>query len=400
MGSRGGVGSKGVGRRALKRFGRFCAGLSRSGLFAALASLGMVALFTMAGMAALPLRGSLTTWTFVPAIPDAARPDPVTSNASIPVLTLRPDHTTIRSGFAGILPDGRIRVTLYDPGDPLLAQASEAALFNADLRTLWMLATDAERAELRQGFSRLGAAVRQAADETLRSPEFNDEYRPALQEIVRTAVERAWRMPTTAAAYDEMMRAAEPVIRDTLSREVRPLLVRRLDGLLWDMVQANVGTMFDVFGQRQWNTAPLELALEAAIRDIRELSVVERMTGHIVANRQTKSFIQIFAGNVMDALATDPAVEAILMRLVTDPRMTKFLAPLAQPAGDISRMAPRILFGVRANADLNAMSAYSFNGFLNARTGPVVILMSPEQRDQMLLLDPRAPRLLVRSATP
>lgn len=360
----------------------------------------MVALFAMAGIAALPLRGSLTSWTFALAVPEPVKPEPVAPNATIPVLTLRPDRTTIRSGFAGVLSDGRIRVTLYDPGDPALAKASEAALFNADLRTLWMLATDAERSELRQGFSRLGAAVRQAADETLRSPEFNDEYRPMLQEVARTAVEKAWRMPTTVAAYEEMTRAAEPQIRDTLSREVRPLVMRRLDGLLWDMVQANVGSVFDVFGQRQWNTAPLEMALEAAIRDIRELSVVERMTGHIVANRQTKAFIQVFAGNVMDALATDPAVETVLMRLVTDPRMTKFLAPLAQPAGDVSRMAPRILFGVRANADLNAMSAYSFNGFLNARTGPVVILMSPEQRDQMLLLDPRAPKLLVRSATP
>ncbi|AWK85720.1 hypothetical protein [Azospirillum thermophilum] len=374
--------------------------VSRSGILSAAASAGLLALFAAAGMAALPLRTATATWSFSPAVPMDRTLEPTVAGSGIPVLTLRPDRTTIRSGYARQEDDGRIRVTLYDPSDPLLARASEAVLFFADIRTLWMLATEAERSELRQGFDRLGAAMRQSADAILRSPEFTREYRPALQESARDAFDKAWRAPATRAAYDEMMRAAEPIVRDTAMREIRPLVMRRLDGLIWEILQANVGAVLDVFNARPWNTAPLEQALEAAMRDVREFGVLERMAGAIVETRQTKLFLQTFANGMMDALAADPRVEATVMRLVTDPRMGVHLAPVGQPVGELSRMAPRILFGVRADADLNALAAYAFHGFINGRTGPVVILMSPQQRDEMLRLDPRAPKLLVRSAGP
>ena len=183
-------------------------------------------------------------------------------------------------------------------------------------------------------------------------------------------------------------------------REIRPLLIRRFDGVVWDILQANLGTVLDVFNARPWNTAPLEQAFEGAMRDIREMGVIERMVANLFETRQTKAFLQIFAGNAMDVLVADRRVEDTIVRLATDPRMTAYLTPMGGPANELSLIGPRILLGVREGSDLNAMAAYTFNGLIAGRPGPVLILMSPEQRDEMLRLDYRAPQILVRSATP
>ena len=371
-------------------------GVGRSNALAAIASLLLLALFVTAGLSALPLRGAPPSLSFTAVAPDSLP----AMTGIVPVLTLRPDRTTIRSGYASRAENGRISVTLYDPYEPILAQASEGVVFSADLRALWVLATAEERDQLHAGFNALAMGLRRSSDAILHSPEFNADYRPALQEAARNAIEAAWKSPGTRAAYDEMVRGAEPILRDTATREIRPIVMRRIDGLVWDIVQANIGTVLDVFGRRTWNTAPLEQALEAALRDIREQGVLERMIGNIFETRQTKAFLQVFAGNAMDELAADKRVEETLIRLATDPRMTPYMTPMGGPANELSLMAPRILFGTRGSDDLNALAAYTFNGLIAGRPGPVVILMSPQQRDEMVRLDPRAPKLLVRGVSP
>lgn len=370
--------------------------VGRSGLLPALASVCLLGLFIAAGMSALPLRGAPPNLSFIPVAPESLPP----LNGTFPVLTLRPDRSTIRSGYANRDSDGRIRVTLYDPYEPLLADTSEGVLFSADLRALWLLATDEERARLRAGVNALAQSLRQSADLILHSPEFTNDYRPLLQNAARSAIETAWKQPSTRAAYDEMLRGAEPILRDVANREVRPLLMRRLDGLLWDIVQANVGTVFSVFNAKPWNMAPVEQAVEAALRDMRDQGVLERAIAQIVETRQSKAFLQVFAGNAIDALAVDHRIEETLFRLATDPRMAAYLSPMSGPTSDLSLMAPRILFGVREGGDLNAVAAYTFNGLVGGHPGPVIILMTPQQRDAMVNVDSTVPKLLVRSATP
>ena len=59
-----------------------------------------------------------------------------------------------------------------------------------------------------------------------------------------------------------------------------------------------------------------------------------------------------------------------------------------------------MLLGVHPNNDLNAIAAFTFRGFITGRSGRLIILTSPGQRDEMLRLDPRAPRPLLRDAQP
>ena len=364
---------------------------------AVLASLGLSILFLAAGWATLPTRSAPPTWTY-------RLQDPITDagaeprGEAVPVFIMRQDRSTLRAGLAHPQADGRIDVMLFDPGDPTLIQGSEALLFNADLRVLWLLASDAERAELWRGLDALGRGLRDAVDAVMRSPEF-DEYRTVLKDIGRETIEAAWRDPGTKTAYDELVRSADPVLREAVGRDLKAIVLKRAEPMLWDMLSANVGTLLNVFHTQQWDFAPLEGALEAIQRDVRERGLVEKTAQRILDSWQAKAFLQTFAGNVVDAVGRDPRLKEVLGRLFTDARLGPYMAPLSRPAGELARMTPSVLFGVHPHSDLNAIAAYIFRGFITGRPGQLIIMMSAQHREQMLRLDRYSPRPLLHSVS-
>ena len=354
------------------------------------ASVGLAILFLSAGWTALPTRNAPSTLAY--RLPDG---DPAAGDEGMPVFVLRPDHSTLRAGVARMQTGGRIDVTLYDPSDPELTQESEGLLFNADLRVMWLLATDEERAALRRGIEKLGVGLRDAIDAVLRSPEFNDEYRSVLKDVGRQAIDTAWHHPGTKAAYDELVRSAEPVLREAIGRDLRGIVMKRAEPMVWDMLSANVGSVLKLFQDQPWNLTPVEQALEGIQRDVREQGLVEKTTQRILDSWQAKAFMQTFANNAMDAAVRDPRMRDAVHRLLTDQRLGAYLTPASQPANELARLAPQILFGVHPQSDLNALAAYIFRGFITGRPGQLVILTSPRQRDQILALDRFAPRPLL-----
>lgn len=359
----------------------------------AVASLGLLSLFLSAGWAVLPSRHLIPTWSYRLQDPR----DLAAENGTVPVFLMRADRSTLRAGVAHAKADGRIDVTLYDPSDPRLIQGSEGLLFNGDLRVLWLLASDEERAQLRQGLDALGRGLRDAVEAVLRSPEFADDYRTPLKELGRNAIDTAWHDPDTKAAYDELLRSAEPVLREAIGFDLKPIVLKRIEPLVWNLLGANVGALFDVFHPPAWDITPLEQALEAIQRDVRERGIVEKTGQRILSSWQVKAFLQTFAGTVMDAIARDPGIKEVLGRLFTDPRLGAYLKPASQPASDLARLAPAVLFGVRPQTDLNAIAAFTFRGFITGRPGQLIILMSPQHREEMLRLDRYSPKLLLHS---
>lgn len=360
---------------------------------AMVASIGLSVLFLSAGWAALPTRNAPPTWSY--RLQDAAA---AAEGEALPVFIMRADRSTLRAGIGKVKAGGRIDVTLYDPSDPLLAQGSEGLLFNADLRVLWLLASEEERTQLRHGVEKLGRGLREAVDAVLRSPEFNDDYRNLLKDIGREAIEAAWHHPGTRSAYDELVRSAEPVLREAVGRDLKAIVLKRAEPMLWDMLSANVGSLLKVFQAQNWDLTPVEQALEGIQRDVRERALVEKTVQRILDSWQAKAFLQAFAGNAVDAVARDPRIRDVLGRLFTDQRLGSYLAPASQPAGELARLAPNVLFGVHPHADLNALAAYTFRGFVTGRPGQLVILMSPRQREEILVLDRFSPRPLLHGA--
>lgn len=83
--------------------------------------------------------------------------------------------------------------------------------------------------------------------------------------------------------------------------------------------------------------------------------------------------------------------------MVNDPRLGAYLKPVSGPASDLARLAPDLLFGVQAGADLNALAAHTFQGFLTGRGGPLIVMMSARQREDILTLDRYSPRILLHA---
>ena len=359
------------------------------------ASIGLSVLFLSAGWAALPTRNAPATWTYWLQDPAAAA-----EGETMPVFIMRADRSTLRAGQASLKADGRIDVTLYDPSDPRLIQGSEGLLFSADLRVLWLLASADERAQLQRGLEKLGRGLRDAVDAVLRSPEFNEDYRNLLKEIGRDTIEAAWHDPRTRSAYDELVRSAEPVLREAVGRDLKAIVMKRAEPMLWDMLSANVGTLLNVFHTHNWDLTPVEQALEAIQRDVRERALVEKTAQRILDGWQAKAFLQTFAGNVVDAVARDPRLKDVLGRLFTDQRLGPYLTAASQPAGELARLTPNVLFGVHPHSDLNALAAYTFRGFVTGRPGQLIILMSAHHREEILRLDRFSPRPLLHGATP
>jgi hypothetical protein len=370
--------------------------LSRHGPL--LASLGLWVLFLFAGWSALPMRDRHPVWTFHQA--DQLASSGVASTQPVPVFVMRPDRSTLRVGTGIPQADGRIDALPFDPSDPRLIQASEALLFDADLRVLWLLASDEERTRIRLGMDALGRGLREAVDAVIKSPEFALDYRGELKDVAQQAVQAAWREPGTRNAYDELSRGAEPILRDAVKRDLMPIVLNRAEPLVWDMLGANAGALIDIFRTRQWDLRPVDQMMDAILRDARDHGIVEKTARRIIESRQAKSFMQVFASTVMDALARDERIRSLMVRLVTDQRIAGYLSPLTQPAAELARFAPGVLLGVHPSNDLNAIAAFTFRGFITGKSGRLVILMTPEQRDEMLRLDSRAPRLLLRNAQP
>lgn len=380
---------------------------------AVVVSLALGCLYLAAGQATLPRRDMPATWSYhLPAdrlaseFPTLTGSAPVTHPTradtdgplELPVYIMRGDRSTLRAGMALVNDRGQIDVSLYDPSDPQLIQGSEAVLFNADFRVLWLLAAEADRARLHENFTELSFGVRDTVDAMLRSPEFINEYRPALKDISLSSVTSAWNDPTTRVAYDEFIRAAEPVLRDTVERDLKAIVTRRAEPAVWEMLSANVGALMTVFLSPSWDTTPLEQALDDIQREIRDRGLLTQAASRLLDSWQAREFIRVFAGNVMDSLAADPRTKDVLGRLITDDRLAGYLGPASGPAARLARRLPDVLFGIHPSTDLNAIAAYSFRSFLTGEANKLVILMSPQHRDEMLRLDRRSPRVLMHGA--
>ena len=381
--------------------------------WAVAASLGLACLYLAAGQATLPRRDMPATWTYhlppdrvVKEFPGLAGDLPVTHPGradadgplDLPVYIMRGDRATLRAGMARVDETGRFDISLYNPSDPQLIQGSEAVMFNADFRVLWLLAAEADRARLHDIFTELGFGVRDAIDAVLHSPEFISEYRPALKDISLSAVTTAWNHPSTRTAYEEFARAAEPILRDTVERDLRAIISKRAEPAVWEMLSANVGALMTLFMSPSWDTSPLEQALDDIQREIRDRGLLTKAATQLLESWQARDFIRIFSGNVMDSLAADPRTKDVLGRMVTDDRLAGYLGPAAVPAAKLGRRLPDVLFGIHPSTDLNAIAAYSFRSFLTGDANKLVILMSPQHRDEMLRLDRRAPRVLMHGA--
>lgn len=346
-------------------------------------------------------RGVLPFLTGTPEVTGIYRPpQPVVGlrpGDRVPVYDLRLSGNAMRSGIAVVTPDGRLRVSRYD-GETALGADSEAVLLPASVRTLWGLAGQGERAELKAAANAFARAIGDAIDRTAASPVFEQEYLPILGSIVRTAAGTAWNAQPVQEAFADLMRVADPLLRQAMADDLRPVLLDRLEPALWEALRINAANILDVFSGFELDLKPLETAISSAIADRRVRNAVREMLAMLAGTPQMKVLAERMAAAFTRTLRDDPRVPETLARLIADGRVSAYLEPVGDPALALFRAIPRTLARLDEQAELNSLAADIFKTQARGLSGHVMIFMPTAARDHVAAADPLLPATLVQES--
>jgi hypothetical protein len=354
-------------------------------------SVALVVLFAALGWSALPRNITATSSSLT--LRDM---EPTSAGIGPPVFVLRDDGTAVRFGNAVLTEGGVIRIGFYDSLDPLLAHATESVSLPGDPRLLWLLASQSERQALRDATGDMAQAASHSVFAVLRSPEFMTEYRDRFVQLLRADLESAWRNTRKSGAWQDLLRGYEPILRDTASRELRPIIESHFRGVPMRLLRANALQIIDPFHDADWNMAPVEDALQAAIQEIRDREIPERAAGRLLQAPPTIAFLRVFVDAMVRELAQDTALRELVGEMVFDNRFRPYLNDATERAMDLARIAPRLLVSLHGSTDLNPVASFVIRTLVSGHQDRVVVFMSPAQRDELMTLDPASIRPLVR----
>jgi len=344
-------------------------------------SIALVVLFGGLGWSALPAK--VTQAASALSFRDAAANG---SGIAAPVFVLRDSGVAVRFGNAELTPDGVIRVGFYDPLDPLLFRATEAISLPGDIRLLWLLASPEERQTLRDRGADLALALSHSMLAILRSPEFVADYRDRFVSLLRTDLRNAWQVTQQNGAWQELLRGYEPILRDIASRDLRPIVESHFRGVPMRMLRANALEIINPFGG-EWNTQPVEDALQQAIQEIRDRMLPEQTASRLLDAPQTNAFLRRFLDALGTELVHDTALKDLVGAMVFDERLRPYLNEAIDQATEIGRVAPRLLVSLHGSTDLNPVAASVIRTIVLGRPDRVVVFVSPSQRDELAALD-------------
>lgn len=333
--------------------------------------------------------------TGVPAVTGAYRPSgPAPGGELAPgramlVYDVMGQSKTRRSGAATVGADGLVRLTRYD-GKLAPKGKEEAVLLAANVRALWVMASDAERAELHHAANDFAAALTLAARQALTSPEFENEYRPLLLAAVRRAAAGAWRSPPVRDALADLTMVSRPVADHFIADTVRPVVLERLQPALWATVKDNTTRLLDVFSGFQFDFRQVERAVTAAMSDPRLLREAEEAFGVVASTPQMRLLIERFAAEVADRLSKDRELADAVGRMMSDGRLAAHLAAIGDPGLRLARTTPRALAQLDETAELNSLAADIFKSQARGQSGHIVVFMSADERRRIQSIDPMA----------
>ena len=214
--------------------------------------------------------------------------------------------------------------------------------------------------------------------------------------MFRADLERAWQTTRTSGAWQALLRGYEPILRDTASRDLRPIIESHFHGVPMRMLRANVLTMIDPFHDADWNIQPVEDALQAAIQEIRNREIPEQTASRLLQAPPTATFMSVLLNAVATELAHDDALRQLVGDMLFDERFRPYLDTMIERATDLFRIAPRLLVSLHGSTDLNPLASLVIRTMVSGRPDRAVILLSPAQRDELIALDPVAVHALDR----
>jgi hypothetical protein len=350
-----------------------------------IASLLFLCAFIAAGWVVLPAAspGGGTRYFHAPAATLFPAPD-----GSMPVFILRGDRSPVRHGVARIEPGGLIRVDLYRQDQAEFRTMSQALLFDTGFSVLWAAASDRAHDELRQRVRRVQDEVVKSLERVMSDEIFTHEYRPVLRSILTDALGSAWQDRQAKAAFDNLMDAADPMLRDALRDDVGKILEARLEKAFWQFLKTNWSSpVYFITGDRVDYT-PITEAIEGVLRDPRLQERMGAFGQKLIDTHEARVLAERLAIGVIGALLRDVRVPDVAGKMLWDPRFREEVRPLAEALDGLGAALPRDLGGLGSEHSLNPLAAQVFKALTLNRRAQLIMFVTPESRARIQQTDP------------
>jgi hypothetical protein len=317
----------------------------------------------------------------------------------VPVFVMRPDHSVVRHGTAILDANGRVSINLFASTASEQPQATEALLFEPTVAVLWAVSSETARGELKQRFDDVQKQATESVEKLITSDVFTNVYRPVLRAILTDAVAHAWEDAKTRSAFSSLLSSSDAAFREKLGQGMESIVMDRVRGAVWDMLETNWLNAFGVPLGYDLDYTPVTRAVATTLLDPRlQQTLMEFGTERLGTDEARRLAERVVIGAV-EALMGDRRIPDVVSSMLWDPRLRELMHPFTDAAVALGSALPRDLGGLGSTASLNPLAAHVFKAVLLGQHTPLILFVTPEERDRVERLAPNSAKRL-RAAAP
>ena len=299
----------------------------------------------------------------------------------------------IRCGIAQIRASGQIGFVPFGA----LPNINETmpVLATADIGLLWALADPDARAKVQASAAELASQVVASVHQVTQSPTWKDDYRNALRDLLDRTTQIAWRAQDTQQAFRALLRASEPVMRDSFATQVGPAMAPYVSDAFWRVVRTNSTQVLSLIGGGPLDLSSIGSSFTLALQDPRVQTALGQVGPRIMDLPQSELLTERFVANLADALQRDPATSGLLTRIALDPRLSAELGHVRNNVAEFMRQLGEVLWGLGGSSKMNALAGLSMKTQIEGASQPLVMLLGPDDAATLARTLPGRATLLV-----
>ena len=298
-----------------------------------------------------------------------------------PVFILGDDLFPHQCGKAQLTSAGGLDLFAYaDPACRNGVTALRPYLLAADLRVPWAVVPKIERKDLGNLAGLVIAQWETLGYQLIHSPFFEQSYTPVIKDILRNAFRQAWISPVTGQA---LRRAAETFDRrqvDGIIDGILPIFLEKAKKNFWQTLRSYTEAMLS--GENKANQEAMARLGAEVFSDPRVHAHLAQALPSLLISREVMIVGAVMAKESGKTIFDDPRTLPLLGRLLTDQHFLS-LQPFSVEAEHLLRVLPTRLMRLRHRLDHNPLATYVLRAIVRARRGFLVLLLSPQQEQQL-----------------
>lgn len=268
---------------------------------------------------------------------------------------------------------------------------SRPYLMAADVRVPWAVVPTAERENLRHLAGVVMDQWEVVGKQLFQSAFFRQYYAPTLKEIAQNALRQAWAAPVTEQILTRAVHSFDRSQLDRIMEGLVPIVVEKAKQNLWQNLRSYAAA---ILGSSTSVDQEAVLHLAAKVfADPRTRDHLTQTFPPLLTNRAVVMVAAVMARESFRVILDDPRTMPLLGRLFTDQRFLS-LQPFTAEVEQLIRTLPLRLMRLRRRFDHNPLATYVLRNLIRGRRGFLVLMLSPEQEQQLAESDlPSGPAL-------